>query len=75
MPKTKIKLEKDKRVGVKKEYSSEEKDEEKVLNPDLLLDDDTVALPDTEEIEEEEADDEEALDVDEIDPFKDKWEE
>ena len=58
-----------------KNLEPEEKETEKIIDPDLLLDDDGV--PVVEEIEEEEDEDEESdiLDDDEVDPFKDKWEE
>jgi hypothetical protein len=57
-----------------KEFDSEEKETEKVIDPDLLLDDEGV--PVVEEVSEEEEEEEsEVLDDDEVDPFKDKWEE
>lgn len=57
-----------------KKLEPEEKETEKIIDPDLLLDD---GVPVVEEIEEEEEEDEESdvLDDDEVDPFKDKWEE
>jgi hypothetical protein len=58
MPKTK--------VQPKKEEVS---DEEKIIEPDLVVP--VVADEDTPE----EPEDEETLDADEVDPFHDKWEE
>jgi hypothetical protein len=57
----------------------EEKDEksEKVLDPDLLLDDDAAPIVDPleETTDEDDEEDELALADDEVDPFKDRWEE
>ena len=47
----------------------EDVDDEKAIDPDGILGDDTVADPVTGE------EDEEGLDDEEVDPFKDKWEE
>jgi hypothetical protein len=59
MPKTKSKVE-------------EVKEEEKIIDPDLILGDELIP-GEVEEIDEEE--DGVALDDEEVDPFKDKWEE
>lgn len=62
------------KVNKVNEFEPEEKDSEKALDPDLLLDDD-VATP-NEDVEEEEVDEDlDVMDDDEVDPFKDKWEE
>jgi hypothetical protein len=73
MPKSKVKEEKIKNKVAPKET---EKEEEKELDPDLLLSDDVI-VPEIEVDNVEDEDDEEGvvLDDDEVDPFKDKWEE
>lgn len=49
---------------------------EKILDPDLLLDDDGSPIVDSiDEMEDDEDGDEELMSDDEVDPFKDKWEE
>ncbi len=51
-----------------------DKDGEKELDPELLLGDEIVPN-DIEEEKEEEDEENSLLDDDEVDPFKDKWEE
>ena len=61
----------EKKVVKKKNLNTKESETGKVLDQDLLQDEEPV-LDEAEEAEEE---DSELLDSDEVDPFKDKWEE
>lgn len=49
-------------------------DEEKIIDPDLLLEDE-VLVTDIEEEDEELDEDDSLLAPEELDPFKDRWEE
>jgi hypothetical protein len=72
MPKSKIKKEKTKMIA-ETESKVIKKEEEKELDPELLLGDEVVIT----EVEETDVEDDDGilLDDDEVDPFKDKWEE
>lgn len=73
MPKSKANEEKIKNKVDSKEI---EKDVEKELDPDLLLGDEIITPEiETDTIEDEDDEEGVVLDDDEVDPFKDKWEE
>ena len=72
MPKTKVRSKDEEKIAVPKNFTMEDKDDDKIINPDLILDDESIAVDEEAEVEDEEMD---VLDDDEVDPFKDKWEE
>ena len=72
MPKTKARTNEEEKIVMPKDFIADDKDDDKVINPDLILDDEALVIGEEAEIEDEEVD---ALDDDEVDPFKDKWEE
>lgn len=72
MPKIKTRKVDEEKISVPKSFSDDDKDEEKSINPDLILEESDIILDDENEIDDDEID---ALDDDEVDPFKDKWEE
>jgi hypothetical protein len=75
MPRTKSKTIKASSVKIKNtKKESPVNEEEKIIDPDLILGDEII-VDEILEKEEEDDDDDALLTEDEIDPFKDRWEE